>query len=291
MRILITGANGQLGRTMKDVSHGYVHECFFTSRNGGDGVSVLDATDAAALDGFMKSHDIDVIINCAGYTDVAGAEKEVDKAWMLNERLPEILAAAAKENDAVLIHISTDYVYDGYNDVPYKETDAAKPLSVYAKTKLGGDEAVVESGCKCLIFRTSWLYSCHGKNFFRTIEKKAASCEEISVVDDQKGTPTYAVDLADAIFRVISDGKLDKTGLYNFSDEGECTWYEFAKAIRDGFGYGCEVKPCRTSDYPSNVRRPAYSVLDKTKFRETFGYEVPCWKDSLAVCINEFKEK
>ncbi len=291
MNILITGANGQLGKVLRDVSDEYGHKCFFTSRNEGSGVSALDAVDAAAVDGFMKMNSIDVIVNCAGYTDVAGAERDGENARLLNARLPEALAKAARENDAVLIHISTDYVFDGRKKIPYGESDETNPQSIYAKTKLEGDEAVMESGCKYLIFRTSWLYSCHGKNFFRTMEKKASANNEIRVVDDQTGTPTYAADLARAIFRIIQDGKLNCTGLYNFSDEGSCTWYEFAKAITSGLGYECDVKPCSTDDYPSNAVRPVYSVLDKSRFKETFGYEVPYWKDSLISCIEEFLEK
>ncbi len=291
MKILVTGANGQLGRTLMDLSAGYDHEFIFTSRTAGAGVLPLDAADASAVAGMMKANAVGVIINCAGYTDVAAAESDAEAAYMSNVHLPAALASAAKDSGAVLIHFSTDYVFDGKAHAPYGENSPANPLSVYAQTKLEGDRAVVESGCEYMIFRTSWLYSCHGKNFFRTIEEKASQSPSVNVVDDQVGTPTYAVDLAEAVLRIIDGGMLDRTGLYNYSNEGECSWYDFAKAISGSFGYGCDVRPCRTDDYPSKVRRPAYSVLDKTLFRETFGIEVPEWESSLDRCVEEFRKR
>ncbi len=290
MKILVTGANGQLGRTLMDLSVEYGHEFIFTSRTAGSGVMPLDAADASAVTEMMKANAVDVVINCAGYTDVAAAESEVEAAHMLNVHLPAALASAAKETGAVLIHFSTDYVFDGKAHTPYGENSPANPLGVYAKTKLEGDRAVMESGCKYMIFRTSWLYSCHGKNFFKTIGKKVSESQSINVVNDQRGTPTYAVDLAEAVLKIIDGGMLDRTGLYNYSDEGECSWYDFAKAISEGLGYGCDVRPCSTDDYPSKVRRPAYSVLDKTLFKETFKISIPDWRDSLTVCIEEFRK-
>ncbi len=290
MNILITGACGQLGRTFRDLSSGYDHNCLFTDVAEGDGVSALDAADAEAVMDFVRGSRVDVIVNCAGYTDVNRAESEEGKAHRINVDAPAALAAAAKETGAVLIHISTDYVFDGEANTPYRETDEPNPLGVYARTKYEGEKAVRESGCRHIIMRTAWLYSCYGKNFFRTIEGRAAESPSLNVVMDQVGTPTYAYDLAQAVFMIIDDGKLDLTGTYHYSNEGVCSWYDFAKAINRGFGYLCDVRPCRTEDYPSPVRRPAYSVLDKSLFRRTFGYEVPHWEDSLQLCINEYNQ-
>ncbi len=288
MNILIIGANGQLGRTFMDVSKGYDHTCIFTSRTGSEYVTALDMTDADAVMDMLISNDIDVLINCAGYTDVAGAENNHDIAAALNVAGPRNLAEAARKTDSVLIHFSTDYVFDGQANTPYSEIDEPNPTSVYARTKYDGERAVIESGCRYLIFRTSWLYSCYGKNFFLTMEDKTSSMPEVKVVEDQIGTPTYAHDLAQAVFQIIDDMKLDNTGIYHYSNQGVCSWYDFAEAINRGFGYTCNVKPCRTSDYPSKVNRPAYSVLGKSLFKDTFGYDIPHWEDSLGHCINEY---
>ncbi len=289
MNILITGACGQLGRSLRKVSEGYDHGCIFTDVAEGGNVTALDATDASSVMEMVRSNGIDVIVNCAGYTDVNKAEADEAVARRINAGLPAVLAAVAKETDAVLIHISTDYVFDGNANVPYRETDSPSPLGVYAMTKLEGERAVVKSGCRHLIFRTAWLYSCYGRNFFKTVEAKASGSSSMNVVADQVGTPTYAADLAQAIFHIIDEGMLDRTGLYHFSNEGVCSWYDFAKAINRGFGYLCDVRPCRTSDYPSPVRRPSYSVLDKSLFRRTFGWDIPHWEDSLLVCIDEYR--
>ncbi len=289
MNILITGAGGQLGRSMRDVSEGYDHKCFFADLAGGCDVMSLDVTDASAVAEVMDRCDIDVIINCAGYTDVNRAESDEDNAFIVNALAPKVLADAAKASDVVLIHVSTDYVYDGRANVPYRETDAVNPQSAYARTKAAGDRAVAESGCRYIILRTAWLYSCYGRNFFRTIEEKAADSPSVSVVMDQVGTPTYAADLAQAVFSIIDGDMLDRTGVYHYSNEGVCSWYDFAKAINRGLGYLCDVRPCRTSDYPSKVCRPSYSVMDKSLFKRTFGLEIPHWEDSLLMCINEFQ--
>ena len=291
MNILVTGACGQLGLTLRDLSSGYDHKCVFTDVAADGNVIALDVTDADAVREAVAGNEIDVIINCAGYTDVNRAEDDEAKALLINSEAPAILAGAARENDAVLIHISTDYVFDGNANTPYPEDAPKGPLGVYARTKLDGEQAVTASGCRHIILRTSWMYSCYGKNFFKTIVEKTAGLPSISVVNDQTGTPTYAYDLASAIFLIIDDGKLDRTGVYNYSDEGVCSWYDFAKAINRGLGHMCDVRPCATSDFPSNVRRPAYSVLDKTRFKETFGYEVPHWQDSLDICIAEYHSK
>ncbi len=288
MNILVTGASGQLGSAFRKISKGYDENCFFTSRTGDGNISALDVADAEAVIDFVKTHNVDVIINCAGYTDVNRAESERDAAVLLNVTAPEILAAAAKETGALLIHFSTDYVYDGESNTPYQETSQTAPLNFYGKTKLDGDKAVVASGCRYMIFRISWMYSIYGKNFFKTIERKTSEQPSINVVSDQIGTPTYANDLADAIFWIITNGLLDKTGIYNYSNEGVCSWYDFAHAIGRKCGNLCEVRPCSSADFPSPVSRPKYSVLDKSLFKKTFGYEIPHWEDSLELCVREY---
>ncbi len=291
MNILVTGASGQLGSTFREIAGEYDNKCIFSSRREGDGIAALDITDFSAVRKCLKDNAVDIIINCAGYTDVNRAESERDEARLLNAEAPAVLAAAAKETGALLIHFSTDYVYDGNSNMPYRENDGTGPLNHYAVTKLEGDKAVVASGCRYMIFRTSWMYSAYGRNFFKTIKSKASGMPSISVVIDQIGTPTYANDLANAIFMIIADGQLDKTGIYNYSNEGVCSWYDFARAINKGFGYSCDVRPCFAKDFPSPVQRPAYSVLDKSHFKYTFGYEVPYWEDSLAVCIEDYINK
>jgi len=288
MNILITGARGQLGRTFMDLSHGSDNRFIFTDITGDGEVIALDATDADEVRKIMEVNDVDVIINCAGYTDVNRAEDDEDMARRINAFLPEVLAAAAKEADATLIHISTDYVFDGNSSVPYVETDKPAPLGAYARTKLEGEQVVMESGCRYLIIRTAWLYSCYGKNFFKTMESLTSERPSVNVVMDQVGTPTYAQDLAEAILHVIDNDHLDKTGIYHYTDEGVCSWYDFAAAICRGFGYLCDVRPCRTEDFPSKVRRPSYSVLDKSLFKTTFGCEIPHWEDSLAIAVADY---
>ncbi len=287
MNILVTGAGGQLGHALKQISGAYDHKCFFTDIHGVGGLP-LDVTDAEAVRKAVREMSVDVLINCAGYTDVDGAEADAENAALLNAEVPRILAAAAKEADAVLIHVSTGYVFDGQANTPYDEASMPNPLGVYARTKLEGERAVMDSGCRCLIFRTSWLYSCCGDNFFRTIEQKAADSPALDMAIDLVGTPTYAPDLANAIFWIIDEGKTGMTGLYNFSDEGLCSLYDFAVAVNRGLGYTCDIRPCRTSEHPSSARRPAYSVLDKALFRKTFGYGLPHWEDSLTMCLAEF---
>lgn len=290
MNILITGANGQLGRALRDASRTSENTFIFTDVVADGDVVALDASDSAAVTDIVRANDVDVIINCAGYTDVSKAEDEEDMARKLNADLPAVLACAAKAAGAVLIHISTDYVFDGRSSVPYVETDTPAPLGAYARTKMEGEKAVTGSGCRYIIIRTAWLYSCYGKNFFKTMESLTSSRPSVNVVMDQVGTPTYAPDLADAILHVIEDDKLDCTGIYNYSNEGVCSWYDFARAICRGFGYLCDVNPCRTSDFPSPVQRPSYSVLDKALFKKTFGCEIPHWEDSLEIALSEYAE-
>lgn len=307
MKILITGAHGQLAQTIMNSIHAQEHELIFTARTVGPTadsdarfpLGELDITDAESVLEMVSDNEIEVIINCAGYTNVPKAETESEAAFKANAEGVSNLAKAAKVNDALLVHISTDYVFDGKSATPYKETDRTNPLNEYGRSKLAGDEAVMNEGCRYLIFRISWLYSPYGNNFLKTILKKSKELPAISVVNDQTGTPTYAGDLADAIFESISivSRTVAKTdahkynGVYNYSNEGQCTWYEFAKEICARTGADCKVTPCRTEDYQTNVERPRYSVLDKGKFKSTFGKSIPHWKDALARCLKQTNQK
>ena len=275
MNILVTGANGQLGMEMRNVSAGSADRYIFTD------VAELDITDADAVDRVIASEKVDVIVNCAAYTNVDKAEEDEQAADLINHRAVAILATAAAKYGATLIHISTDYVFDGRSCVPYKEDDATSPTGAYGRTKLAGERAVIESGCRYLIFRTAWLYSPYGKNFVKTMMKLTAEKDNISVVFDQVGTPTCAADLAALIYKVITDRMLDRQGIYHFSNEGVCSWYDFAVAIRDLCGNACEIRPCHSCDFPSKAMRPSYSVLDKKLVKETFNASVPYWHDSL----------
>lgn len=290
MNILVTGCMGQLGRSFRRSMALGGHECIFTDVREGEGVTALDITDSEAVSAMIRNHAVNVIVNCAAYTNVNKAEEEEELAFRLNAEAPGILAAAAAESDATLIHISTDYVFDGCGYLPYTEDMPVAPLSAYGRTKLAGEQAVISSGCRYLIFRTAWLYSIYGGNFVQTIYDKTSSQPVVKVVADQVGTPTFAQDLADTIAAIIDADMLDKTGVYHFTDEGVCSWYDFAKEICDMSGHLCHVMPCRTSDYPSPTKRPHYSVLDKTKIKETFNIEIPHWKDSLAFCLRQMEE-
>ena len=291
MNILVTGCMGQLGRSFRNAMELSDHRCIFTDVRDGDDVMALDITDQDAVSAAVKDNSVDLIVNCAAYTNVNKAEEEEDLAYRINALAPGILAKAAKDAGALLVHISTDYVFDGTGHIPYSEDMPVSPLSAYGRTKQAGEQLIADSGCRYMIFRTAWLYSSFGGNFVQTIYDKTASQPVISVVSDQIGTPTYAQDLADAISGIIESGMLDKTGIYHYTNEGVCSWYDFAKEICDMSGHLCDVLPCRTSDYPSKTRRPHYSVLDKTKIKETFGIEIPHWKDSLMFCIRQIEEK
>lgn len=239
-------------------------------------------TSAAAIDAFFEREKVDVVVNCAAYTAVDLAEDEQLKADAINHKAVALLADACRRYDATLIHISTDYVFSGEADVPYNEACATAPINAYGRTKLAGERAVEESGCKSIILRTAWLYSEFGRNFCKTMQSLTASRSEIKVVADQIGTPTYAGDLAAAIVHIIESNQLDKCGVYHYSNEGVCSWHDFACEIARLSGNGeCEVKPCTTADYPTKAQRPRYSVLDKSKFVKTFGLEIPDWKESL----------
>ncbi len=293
MNILVTGANGQLGTELRAVSAGSGNHYVFTDVNSipGRETVYLDITNIDAVRIITESEHIDVIVNCAGYTDVEKAEDDAAFADLLNHTAVANLAAVAAERGAVLVHISTDYVFDGRASVPYREDDLKGPTCTYGATKYAGECAVIESGCKYLIFRTAWLYSPQGKNFVRTIRRIAAEKEQVRVVFDQVGSPTYARDFAQALVGIIDGGGLEKTGVYHYTDEGVCSWYDFAVEIAALSGCRGRILPCRTADYPSKARRPAYSVLDKTRVKKTFGLEIPHWKDSLRECIRRMEEK
>ena len=283
MNILITGANGQLGTEMRNVAASSTDRYLFTD------VAELDITDAAAVERLISSEEVKVIVNCAAYTNVDGAEDDEATADLLNHKAVAILAEAAARHSATIIHISTDYVFDGQSCVPYREDDLTAPTGAYGRTKLAGERAVLEPGCRYLIFRTAWLYSPYGKNFVKTMMKLTAEKDTLSVVFDQVGTPTCATDLAALIHKVITDRMLDRQGIYHFSDEGVISWYDFAVAIRNLCGHTCDIRPCHSDEFPSKVHRPHYSVLDKTKVKNTFGITVPYWKDSLKDILAKLK--
>ena len=287
MKIVVTGSLGQLGyelmRQAKESQHTYI----FTDVRESELTTSLDITDAEAVETFI-GEDVDVIINCAAYTDVNRAESDEAMAQKINSDAPGNLARAALKADALLIHISTDYVFDGKGYLPYNEESQTGPLSAYGRTKLSGEKAVEESGCRYMIFRTAWLYSLTGRNFFLTMADLTASKPMLKVVYDQVGTPTYAADLAFLIAHIIEENKLDRTGLYHYTNEGVCSWYDFTKEINDLLGHTCNVMPCRTEEFPTPAARPHYSVLEKKKVRETFGLEIPHWKESLRLAVKEY---
>lgn len=288
MNILVTGANGQLGNEMRIVSKGSKDNYIFTD------VAELDITDAVAVMKTVTDYDIKAIVNCAAYTNVDKAESDAAFAEKLNAVAVTNLANAVKANDGVLIHISTDYVFGGSKgNTPRKEDEPANPTGVYGLTKLHGEQAISESGCKALIFRTAWLYSEFGKNFVKTMLGLTATKPELKVVFDQCGTPTYARDLAEAIFNILENRKYEgNEGVYHYSNEGVCSWYDFTKMIAEYSGNSsCDIQPCHSNEFPSPVIRPPYSVLDKTKFKDVFGLRIPYWTDSLKICINNLNEQ
>ena len=355
MNILVTGANGQLGNEMRIVAKGSADRYFFTDvcdasqeaismlhKLAGSDVctetSRLDITDLAAIRAFVEQNQIQVIINCAAYTNVDAAEGNQDLAMLLNAKAPENLAVAMKEANGLLVHISTDYVFgkEPYN-IPCREDQQGTPTGVYGYTKLCGEQNIKAVGCQHVIIRTAWLYSEFGKNFCKTMLNLTASKPQLKVVFDQAGTPTYAYDLAKAIFVILEDysisvsderlnfvracsrsGKLmraslssrsiaalavsgnvqcstlnaqwEKAGIYHFSNEGVCSWFDFAKQIQEYAGQlDCDIQPCHSNEFPSPVKRPSYSVLDKSKIKQTFSVAVPYWTDSLKICISNLK--
>lgn len=285
MKIIVTGSMGQLGHAVRKLSSGSEHEYVFTDINDSEGVSRLDITDKEAVRCMVDGAD--VIVNCTAYTDVNGAEGNEALAMKVNAEAAGILAEAAREAGALLMHVSTDYVFDGKGNVPYDEDAQPSPVNAYGRTKLEGEKAIAASGCRYMIFRTSWLYSDVGKNFYLTMNRLTAEKPELKVVMDQAGTPTNAYDLAFLICHIIETDMLDKTGVYNYSNDGVCSWYDFAREINNMLGHTCRVEPCRTDEFPSPAQRPQYSVLDKSKVKRTFGVEVPHWRESLQLLIDE----
>lgn len=300
MNILVTGANGQLGNEMRLVAGESDHTFIFSDVVDVPGVETLklDITDIDAVRSAVAAHKVDAIVNCAAYTNVDAAETNGELSETLNAKAPQNLAVAMEERGGLLVHISTDYVFgaEPYN-TPCTEEQTGTPTGVYGLTKLHGEEYIKESGCKHVIIRTAWLYSEFGKNFCKTMMMLTATKPELKVVFDQVGTPTYALDLARAIAVVLDDyaGVMDsaeysKSGIYHYSNEGVCSWFDFTKMIAQYNGTTeCKVNPCHSNEFPSPVKRPSYSVLDKTKIKETFGVEVPYWTDSLKVCIANLK--
>lgn len=295
MNILVTGANGQLGNEIRLRCEGASDRYIFTDITGQNGVEteLLDITDAAAVSGMVKDNDVKCIINCAAYTNVDAAESNAAIAEKLNAAAPEILALAMKEANGLLIHISTDYVFgkEPYN-TPCREDQQGTPTGVYGATKLLGEKAIAATGCRSIIIRTAWLYSEFGRNFCKTMLSLTATKPQLQVVFDQAGTPTYAGDLADAIVRIIDRRMYEgNEGIYHYSNEGVCSWFDFARMIAEYAGHtACDIRPCHSDEYPSPVKRPAYSVLDKTRFKSTFGLEIPYWTDSLKLCIENLKK-
>lgn len=286
MNILVTGANGQLGNEMRRIAASGVtpHRYIFTD------VAELDITDPAAIEAMMTAEQVNAIVNCAAYTNVDKAEDDEAVADLINNKAVANLAAAAKAHDALLVHVSTDYVFGGDGNLPRKEDDAVNPLGVYGVTKLAGEQSIAAAGCRSVILRTAWLYSVHGKNFVKTMLSLMATRPELKVVFDQVGTPTYAGDLADAIAAILCDPQVDeKLGIYHFSNEGVCSWFDFSTAIAELSGSACVVKPCHSDEFPSKVTRPAFSVLDKTKIKAAFGLDIPHWRTSLIGCLNALK--
>jgi len=276
MNVLVTGANGQLGSEIQNNTH-RISNYYFSDADS------LDITDAQAIRAFVQQHAIDLIVNCAAYTNVDKAEDDCATAQAINHTAVAHLASVCKEFQLPLIHISTDYVFGGTKNTPYRETDATQPLGVYGRTKLAGEQAIQNSGIEHLIIRTSWLYSLRfGNNFVKTIQRLSSERPQLKVVADQVGTPTNAADLANFIVQAIENTWYrGKREVYHFSNEGVCSWYDFAVAIVAASGNTCEVLPCTSAEFPSKVTRPSYSVLDKTKLKTDFGYRIPYWRDSF----------
>ena len=294
MTILVTGANGQLGSEMRLVAAESKDRYIFTDVVDLPVVETvkLDITDLDAVRQIVEANDVKIIINCAAYTNVDKAEEDPEFCALLNAKAPENLAAAMKEVDGLLVHISTDYVFGGepYN-TPCREDQKGTPTGVYGLTKLHGEQAIIASGCHHIIIRTAWLYSEFGNNFVKTMLALTSTKPQLNVVFDQSGTPTYALDLAEAIYDIVENRKYEgKDGVYHYSNEGVCSWYDFTKMIAEYAGHtACDIRPCHSDEFPSKVKRPAYSVLDKTKIKDTFGIAIPYWTDSLKKCIKNLK--
>ncbi len=285
--ILVTGANGQLGREIRQLaSHYPEYDFLFASR------SELAIEDKNAITGFFRKHKINYCVNCAAYTAVDKAESEKEKAFAVNAEAPGFLASICKEIDAGFIHISTDYVYDGSEKQPLKETDALGPLNIYGASKLRGEELVLQNNPASVIIRTSWVYSVYGNNFVKTMLRLFKEREKLNVVNDQMGCPTYAADIAYAIMKIIEgiEKGNNYSGIVNFCNSGATTWYDFAIAIKEYVHSDCNISPVPSSQYPTPAKRAQYSVLDTTKIKEMLKTEIPSWKDSLHKCLKLYFE-
>lgn len=284
--ILVTGSNGQLGSELRELSTDYIHKYFFTD------VSELDITDEENIKNFVEVNDIEIIVNCAAFTAVDKAENDTENAKNINHLAVKYLATISKEKNIKLIHISTDYVFDGENYKPYRETDVVNPQSVYGQTKLHGEEAMLEINPEnSIIIRTSWVYSSFGSNFVKTMLRLGKEKDSLDVIYDQVGTPTYARDLAKTILEIIPKIKSDEVTIYHYANEGVSSWYDFAKAIFELSNVTCKVNAIETKDYPTPAKRPHYSVLNKSKIIKKYNLIIPYWKDSLNDCILKMREK
>ena len=297
MNILVTGANGQLGREMRLTAKESSHHYIFTDVAPAEGLEtiLLDITDRNAVEQMVSEEQVGAIVNCAAWTDVDACETDsvmAAKAERINALAPAILAQAMRDVNGLLVHISTDYVFglEPYN-TPCNEEQKGTPTGVYGHSKLRGEMVIRNSGVQYIILRTSWLYSEYGRNFCRTMMKLTAEKPQVNVVFDQTGTPTYALDLAQAITTILErESWRGNAGIYNYSNEGVCSWYDFAMTIRKMAGHeACQINPCHSNEYPSPVKRPAYSVLDKSKFKQTFHLSIPYWAESLLKCVNNLK--
>lgn len=274
-RILVTGANGQLGQSILEQSKNYKEiECFFVTRNE------LDITNEKLIKHYFDDKSFDFVVNCAAYTAVDKAEDEQESAYLVNAKATEFLAKITNEKKIPFIHVSTDYVFDGTASQPRMETDQTNPIGVYGQTKLEGENLALKNNPKSIILRTAWVYSRFGNNFVKTMLRLFQEKESISVVADQIGSPTNAIDLADAILEIISTNELTY-GIFNYSNEGKCSWFEFAQKIKEFSSSTIEINPVPTSAYPTKAKRPAYSLLDKTKIKEVYQLTIPNWEDSL----------
>lgn len=283
--ILVTGANGQLGMEFRDASLLFSDfDWHFHNRN------TLPVEDFAGISAFCRQHKIKYIVNCAAYTAVDKAEQEKEQAMLMNAEVPGKLAGICRELGMQLIHFSTDYVFDGSSEKPYKESDHTHPINMYGESKQKGELHALENDPKSVIIRTSWLYSRYGQNFVKTMLRLMQERDELRIVSDQQGSPTHAADLANAVCRIITGNNNIPGGIYHFANQGVTTWYHFANAIRQEAGYTCSITPIPSSDYPTPAKRPHYSVLDTQKIRDQFGVNIPYWKDSLSDCMNMIRK-
>lgn len=289
LNVLVTGGNGQLGCALRAAAKGSSDRYVFTdiSTLPGEETVYLDVTNPAAVEIVCDSEKVDVIINCASYTDVEGAEGDPGTAALLNGEVARTLASVCRSRRATLIHISSDYIFSGQASEPIKEDAAPAPANVYGASKLAGEKAIADSACSAIIIRTAWMFSQYGRNFVKTMLGLTRDREQIRVVSDQVGTPTFADDLAAFMVDIISSRRLGEKGIYNYTNLGVTSWYDFATAIRDLSGNSCEITPCHSSEYPQKARRPHYSVLDKTLVQKTFGITIPHWYESLKKCLEQ----